>query len=498
MINLRMPAFALLIAFAAQTSAIADDASIKITDPKLHSINYALDSLEHWITKAADGDQQRASALMRDHQKIVVRFARLPGAETVQYRYVQKRIKTLEQQIQDKATQGSTADDAKSQSPATEIQNTKPHPSLAGIESQLNGLLADIQRYQDNDKQRSRMRSDLETLTARYGRIPKSDHPVYVSVGKELDQAKRALQPASGPLQMSNSEAADFVEKIRVRYSEQIELPRARDIMHSRELTAEDVDAIISKINTFKTSAAQDQPTLHHIVEATGQGRYWLEWIETKAIENLERDLTAMEQMIEREVRFGLSNAKNRSELDVEKNNYAFNNEAMKKQNEELFDRTLRTLIQAERLNSSLNRQRDWSVQRRQLEQYVTTYRAKVDAASSVRDLPKEVGNEALHKIALEVFKDKKYGVGKVIKRIVNSKPVPRDRVEHKEFAGRIETIVRQWEEYQVTTVEEEDGKYFVYINNLAKFTRAPNPTPIDRWILKQRFKSGEISKDRL
>ena len=41
-------------------------------------------------------------------------------------------------------------------------------------------------------------------------------------------------------------------------------------------------------------------------------------------------------------------------------------------------------------------------------------------------------------------------------------------------------------------------AEYFVYINNLAKFTRAPNPTPIDRWILKQRFKSGEISKDSL
>ncbi len=481
-----------------QAHVLPDDAVPKITDPKLHSINYALDSLEHWITKAADGDQQRASALMRDHQKIVVRFDRLPSAESDQYRYVQKRIKTLEQRIQNKATQGSTADDAKRQSPATESQNTQPHPSVAGIQSQLKGLLADIQRYQDNDKQRSRMRSDLETLTARYGRIPKSDHPVYVSLGKELDHAKRALQPASGPLQMSDSEVADIVEKIRVRYSEQIELPRARDIMHTRELTADDVDSVISKINEFKTAAAQDQPTLRHIVGATGQGRYWLEWIATKAMENLERDLTAMEQMIEREVNFGLSTARNRSELDVEKNNYAFNNEAMRKQNEELFARTLRTLTQAERLNSSLNRQRDWSVQRRQLEQYVTSYRAKVDAASSVRKLPKNVGNEALHKIALEVFKDKKYGVGKVNKRIVNSKPVSRDRVEHKEFAGRIETIVRQWEEFQVTTVEEEGGKYFVYINNLAKFSRAPNPTPIDRWILKQRFKSGEISKDKL
>jgi hypothetical protein len=106
--------------------------------------------------------------------------------------------------------------------------------------------------------------------------------------------------------------------------------------MRSRELTAADVDTVIKKIEAFKTHASQDLPKLRQVVEATGNGRYWLEWIATKAFENLGRDLDAMEQMIEREVNFGLSTAKNRSELDVEKNNYAFNNEAMRKQNEGL------------------------------------------------------------------------------------------------------------------------------------------------------------------
>lgn len=114
------------------------------------------------------------------------------------------------------------------------------------------------------------------------------------------------------------------------------------------------------------------------------------------------------------------------------------------------------------------------------------------------RELHAEIGASEQHKIAREVFNSKKYGVSKVVKQIVNSKAVPRDRIEHNKFAGKLETIVRQWEEFQVTTVEQESAKYFVYVNNLAKFRRAPNPTPIGTWILKQRFNSGEIAREKV
>jgi len=59
-------------------------------------------------------------------------------------------------------------------------------------------------------------------------------------------------------------------------------------------------------------------------------------------------------------------------------------------------------------------------------------------------------------------------------------------------------TIVRRWEEYQVTTVEFEDGKYILYYNTLKNFSAAPNPTPINTWILGERAKDGEISKANL
>jgi hypothetical protein len=246
--KLHVPTLALFLALTAQAWGAADESKVKITDPKLHSINYALDSLEHWISKAIDGDKQRTAALLRDHQKIVLRFARIPKAESDQYRYVLNRIVSLKHEIENKADPGTVAGVSSSGTKAPDQKSTRPHPALPGIQSQLNALLQDVSRYRDNDKQRSRMRSDLGTLSARYARVPKSQHPDYLNVGEKLAQVEQALQPAAGPLQMTDKEVADFVERIRVRYSEQLKLPRARDIMRSRELTAADVDSVIKKI----------------------------------------------------------------------------------------------------------------------------------------------------------------------------------------------------------------------------------------------------------
>ena len=498
-------ALPLAVAFSTFSIADADDASIKITDPKLHSINYAIESLEYWVGKAKTGDRQRADRLLTDHAKLDVRFGRLPNTGNEQYQYVARRLAELRNQIVSKGNPEGTASQVK-QTVSSETKSSTLNkssepaldPALDSINRQLESIRQDLPGYKDNERQRSRIRSDLKTLSARYARVPRSNHPSYIAVGKLLDQFQSAMQPQGGPLEMSDQEVSQYVETIRVRYAEQVVLPQARDIMRNRELTSQDVDAFVKKIKDFGEHADRDLPKLRRVVQATGQGKYWLQWIESKALENLKREMEVVKQRVDREIAFGLSTAKNRSELDIEKNNYAFNNEAMRKSNEELFARTLRTIEQAARLEKMLELPPSWSATRIELQDYVATYRAKVRAASTARELPADVGSEQLHQIAVEVLKRKKYGVGKVVKRIVNSKPVPQDRIEHKEFSGRIETVVRKWEQFQVTTVEQEDGKYFVYVNDLAKFSRAPNPTPIGQWILKQRFKSGEIAEDRL
>ena len=471
----------------------ADESQIKITDSKLHPINYGVDSLQHWVDKAPQGDAKRASALLRDLEKLEVRFRRIPANDSDQYQFVQKQLQQLRDAIARKSCKETGHPSVLP--PATKPTAAEPHPALNGIESLVSALEQDLPRYKDNHKQRSRMRNDLGNLKQRLARVPAKDHPTYEALQQRIARLETTLQPAGGPLNMTDKEVTDYVEQIRVKYSGEIRLPEARDIMANRELTADDVNGIVAKMKAFGENADQDLPKLRRVVEATGQGEYWLTWLEKQSIEQLQKNIASIKTTIDNHVHSGLRDAKQRSELDPEKSRYAFTNEAMLKQHEADHARTMRTLQQATRLEELLGLPATWSPKIKELEGYIATWQKKAGVASVVRELPSEVGTKELHAIAKEVFRNKKYGVGKVVRTIVGSNPVPRDRIEHKAYNGKIETIVRVWEQFQVTSVEKEDGKLNVYVNDLAKFSRAPSTTPIGKWILTKRFKRGEISQ---
>ena len=478
--------------------AQTDEPAIKVTDSKLHPINYGIDSLEHWVQKAAIGDSKRTATLLRDLEKLENRFGRLPSSENEQYKYVSNRLKEMRAAIEKRSAQPEETGTPSNQSDTAENKtaSVKPHPAIRGIASLLSGLEQDLERYQDNNKQRSRIRNDISTIKQRFARVPASEHPEYVSTRKRIADIESALQPAGGPLEMNEQQVSEYVESIRLKYSEKLRLPEARDIMTNRELTAEDVDGIVSRMKAFGENVDQDLPKLRRVVEATGQGEYWLKWLEKDSTEQLKRNMESIKKLIDNRIDSGLRNAQHRSSLDPEKNKYAFTNETMRKQHEADHARTLRTLEQATRLEKLLDLPATWSPKIDEMKGYVAAYQSKAVSAATVRDLPAEIGTKGHREIAQKVFQDEKYGVGKIARLIVNSKPVPRDRIEHKEFNGNIETIIREWNEFQVTTVEKENGKLVVYTNNLAKFSRAPRTTPIDKWILMQRFKRGEISQD--
>ena len=475
----------------------AENPQVKITDSKLHPINYAADSLKHWIDKAAQGDARRASALLHDLEKLETRFGRIPTSDSEQYRHVASRLKQLRTEI---AQKSNTSDDGGSAKKAanTKPSATRPNPAISGIESLVASLEQDLNRYKDNHKQRSRMRGDVSTLKQRLSRVPANDHPSYKALQQRIGKLETSLQDQGGPLNMSDKEVADYVERIRVKYSEEIRLPEVRDIMTNRELMAKDVDGIMVKMKLFAENVDADLPKLRRVVESTGQGEYWLNWLEKRSIEQLKKNITSIKTTIDNHIKSELRDARQRSELDTEKNKYAFTNESMLKQQQADHARSRRTLQQAARLEKLLGLPATWSPKLQELEGYIATWQKKVGRASVVRELPVEVGTKELHTIANEALRQEKYGVGKVVHMIVANKPVPRDRIEHKAFNGKIETIVRVWEQFQVTTIEAENGKLSVYVNDLSRFSRAPRTTPIGKWILTTRFKRGEISWEDL
>ncbi|MEM9411027.1 MAG: hypothetical protein AAGA30_07935, partial [Planctomycetota bacterium] len=121
------------------------------------------------------------------------------------------------------------------------------------------------------------------------------------------------------------------------------------------------------------------------------------------------------------------------------------------------------------------------------------TYRRKAEEASTVKELPPDLGDATLKAVAKKVLANEKYAVGKIQKLIVNSEKAPRDRIETKLHNGSLETVVRHWEEFQVVTLEIDGDELFVFYNTLKRFSRAPNPTPINQWILSKRFKLGRF-----
>ena len=101
---------ALTISAAPLSYANADEPQIKITDSKLHPINYGADSLQHWVDKAPQGDAKRASALLRDLEKLEVRFGRIPASDSEQYEYVETRLKQLRAAIAKKSGEAATGE----------------------------------------------------------------------------------------------------------------------------------------------------------------------------------------------------------------------------------------------------------------------------------------------------------------------------------------------------------------------------------------------------
>ena len=135
---------------------------------------------------------------------------------------------------------------------------------------------------------------------------------------------------------------------------------------------------------------------------------------------------------------------------------------------------------------------------KQQHDEFLGQYLAKVElvAGGKLTELPTAINKPELLEIAGEVLKKEQYGIDGWEKLIVNSDKKSKQRTTYEVSGDTIEKIVRDWDEFQVTTVEEEGGKYYVYYNTLAFYRSGASTTPTDRWILATRFKSAEISKE--
>lgn len=501
---IKMVQFVVLTLIATQAAPAvvgqeSNNEAVKITNSKLTGINMGLDSTQHWLEKMTAGDSKRGAALIADLEKLAARFNRVPKSDDEQYKFIVNRFASLTKAIQDKSVDSKTTPGKTKSTPGANNEvASKANPKIFTVNKNLDSMEKFMSSMDTSNVRQLSQLNDMFSYASRMcATIPATTHPDYVAVTERMKSMEGKIKSVTP--QLASNESPELVMKqMREKYLRTLELPRAQKMMASRELTNEDVSKFLGSIERFQADIKTDLPKIRAAAAALGSSSDVVAWVAVESKTHIKEETDKLIRMLDRYVETAMMDAQNLAGLDVEKNKYSFVTESVRKNNEEKFARAMRTLDQAKSLEDAFNVPNRWSSKTVEIETHFATYREKASQAATVKKLPKEIGDASLAKIAKEVLAIEKYGVGEIERLIVNSKMVPRDRIETRYFNGALETIVRKWDEYQVCTVEKEGDKFFVYFNTLKKFSRAPGTTPIDKWILSNRFKSGEIAADKV
>jgi len=142
-----------------------------------------------------------------------------------------------------------------------------------------------------------------------------------------------------------------------------------------------------------------------------------------------------------------------------------------------------------------------------------TRYRAQRAKALELIRMPKPASaNPELVAIAQETLAKPSYGTGKIIRLVINSDKVTREKetseIEIDEVDVRISGDLKlsgtqtptlyEWEQFQVATAEPVGDTYFIFYNTLKYFTAGATTTPLNRWVLSERIQSSEIPKENI
>jgi len=239
---------------------------------------------------------------------------------------------------------------------------------------------------------------------------------------------------------------------------------------------------------------------LEGVLVATGQGDYWLRWVGGEALAQFGEDLACYlksksdmtaRELQRAETQAGFTPDKNASEL---RGDFAANTIARNA-------KVLETMAAAGYLEFAFGLEQTQAGRAEELAKYAAAYEDTVAmvAAGLTSEMPTDLGDAELTALAETVLGQTQYDIAGWEKMAVVSTPTGRDRIEHRVWNGKIETVVRVWEEFQVTTAERgADGTIRLYHNTIAKFSRAPSTTPLNEWILMLRHEGSPIAEDRL
>ncbi|MEM7699438.1 MAG: hypothetical protein AAF236_13655 [Verrucomicrobiota bacterium] len=494
-------------------------------DSKIASVNMAVDSVDYWIEKMQPGDVARAQKLLGELEKVSGRLLRIQKSSenATEYDYVIGRIASATQAISIASGGGSdmsaetptapveptvtvspepapasTANAPSPQAPAAADPNApKPHPNLYPLRTQLEQLEAALTDVEEGAPI-VRIESDFTRFKERFARIATTQHPDYVDVATRVAAFSSAIDQRKPQTDMTEAEMLSFLDRVREDYSKdgRFDMPDSRGFFEGKTLQPEAMATFISQVGVIRENLAKDKPVMDVVFAVTGKDRYWKEWLDTKAAAGLDSEIKTAVSVIASHLGHGVNEAEHRAGLDPKEDAYAFSGDVAQR-SLDLYGQTTANLGTAMSFEEALGLDPVFAPMNDRITAAHQQWEEKRAEVAGLAELPADIGDKKLAGIAEGVLKKSEYEVGDWERLVVNAAVRSDQRIEHSFFSGKVRTEVRTWDEFQVTTVEkEEDGKFYLFTNTISYYHEAPNPTPVDEWILGSRVRGTEIAAE--
>ncbi|GAB4361854.1 MAG: hypothetical protein Kow00114_16640 [Kiloniellaceae bacterium] len=132
------------------------------------------------------------------------------------------------------------------------------------------------------------------------------------------------------------------------------------------------------------------------------------------------------------------------------------------------------------------------------LQNAVAQYEANFQLALSAQRIAPGIGDSELEAIAEETLKNPRYGANLPLARLEVGKKAHRKEARSEVSGNSIVTNIYEWDEFQARTVEQVDGKWYIFVNDLKYFYSGASTTPLDRWLVADRWQSSQILEENI
>jgi hypothetical protein len=132
------------------------------------------------------------------------------------------------------------------------------------------------------------------------------------------------------------------------------------------------------------------------------------------------------------------------------------------------------------------------------LQNAVAKYEADFQLALSAQRIAPGIGDSELEAIAAETLENPRYGVNLPWERLEVGNKFHRKEARSEVSGNSLVTNLYEWDEFQARTVEQVDGKWYIFVNDLKYFYSGASTTPLDRWLVSDRWQSSQLLEENI